>query len=230
MYQQNKNITWKYIQANFNEFYSKVARWTRREDLFEKSTIIFPMNEQQHWFLCVVTNLKQIFGLLKNGKLKRYLNSNNSHEDGYHLETGLTRADAQLKIVFLDSMRNPNKYKKRYEIMKKYIVEEAINKHKISAEEANLLEQCCVQQMPNVPQQQDGASCGLFMLEFIERILTDRDYFCGGLWDLNLGTGFGTFVESNSYNSDYKCKLKEVLTQGRTDSKTHGLKDARTHG
>jgi len=162
-----QNQTWKYINENFDQFYNRVRRWTRNVDLFEKSTIIVPMNENQHWFLCVVTNLSTVFQLCKSGEMKDIIDGKSS---------GRHRQDATLKILFLDSMRNPPKYKKRFETMKKYIVAEAKDKHKLSDEEAQWLTKACIQQMPKVPQQMDGASCGLFMLEFIERILTDRNY------------------------------------------------------
>ena len=176
------NNTWKYIIDNFGEFYQKVRRWTRNVDIFEKSTLIIPMNENQHWFLCVVSNLNKVFELCKSGQIKSIFEGDSCGErrgrsNSRNSNSPLpTRSDATLKILFLDSMRNPQKYRKRYETMKKYIIEEAKDKHNITDEQAKYLQQACIQQMPKVPQQQDGASCGMFMLEFIERILMDREY------------------------------------------------------
>ena len=36
--------------------YKVVQRWTRKEDMFSKKIVVFPVNLQNHWFSVIVVN------------------------------------------------------------------------------------------------------------------------------------------------------------------------------
>jgi Ulp1 family protease len=36
------------------ERHSRVRSWTKHVDLFEKDFVIVPINEQAHWFVCII--------------------------------------------------------------------------------------------------------------------------------------------------------------------------------
>ena len=57
----------------------------------------------------------------------------------------------------------------------KYL-EDFRNLMELNEEQIQKLEQHIIALCPKVPQQNDGASCGMFLLEYIERILVDTDY------------------------------------------------------
>ena len=49
-------VTLKHVIQNFEtDYYPRVKRWTSKKgiNLFDKNIVVIPMNENQHWFLCV---------------------------------------------------------------------------------------------------------------------------------------------------------------------------------
>merc|ERR1711879_452206 len=65
---------------------------------------------------------------------------------------------------------------KRRAIIAKYLCAEAKHKYGFNEAQIKKLDEHLKCQCPKVPQQNDGASCGMFLLEYIERIIVDRSY------------------------------------------------------
>merc|ERR1712004_99118 len=123
------------------------------------------MNEDQHWFLCVVSGLRDCISelLLENPAARNHPELNDGPKK-------------IIRAIFLDSMRNVKKYAKRTDIIKKYLVCEAKTNYPDDAHILPCLSERISVSAPQVPQQNDASSCGLFMLEFIERLMTDSYY------------------------------------------------------
>jgi len=197
-------VAMKEVIENFEEtYYPKIRRWTNKVNIFEMETVLIPMNEKQHWFLCAICNLKPIYDMIRNDepdfveeeKLEKSGNSENGKnvESTENLENSKTDGASEssspsesnnepltsaqnVNIILLDSMRNPRKTAKRKQIISKYLCAEAKHKHGFTEKQVERLEQHIVALCPKVPQQNDGASCGMFLLEYIERIIVDRKY------------------------------------------------------
>ena len=198
-------VSMKEVIENFEEtYYPKIRRWTNKVNIFEMETVLIPMNEKQHWFLCAISNLKPIYEMIINNRPDIVIDESKKEESDVKREEKLANDEndeniktddasdsgsktsnsnnepltsaQNVNIILLDSMRNPRKTAKRKQIISKYLCAEARHKHNFNDEQVKRLEQHIVALCPKVPQQNDGASCGMFLLEYIERIIVDRNY------------------------------------------------------
>ena len=110
--------------------HTQVARHTRRVDLFEKPLVLWPIKDDDHWFLVVAVNLNT------NNAILFTLNSYGRHGERAEL---LSHFRGYLNLEF--TMKHPG----------------------MDPPQINLV-------VADPPQQIDGSSCGLFLLQYAETL------------------------------------------------------------
>eukprot|EP01116_Phalansterium_solitarium_P011287 TRINITY_DN2691_c0_g1_i1.p1 TRINITY_DN2691_c0_g1~~TRINITY_DN2691_c0_g1_i1.p1 ORF type:complete len:706 (-),score=239.45 TRINITY_DN2691_c0_g1_i1:161-2278(-) len=123
--------------------HSRVAKWTRKVNLFEYDKLIIPIHKDVHWTLGVI-----------NFKDKRF--------------------------EYLDSMYS--RFDSCFQVMRKYLQDEAKAKSYKDLD----LSQWTNHSPSDVPQQQNGYDCGVFMCRFAANISQNQPFTFGQKHMLNL--------------------------------------------
>ena len=119
-----------------------VQKWTKNQDIFKKKLLLFPVCRSAHWFLIVVL-LPELLLMQK----------------GPETET------AETAVIVLNSLHGD--CDDAVQNISFYLQEELFKKKGVQIEKVDL--QCVV---PQCPQQDDGSSCGIYILHFAEMILS----------------------------------------------------------
>lgn len=140
-------------EMKVKDIYPRVKTWTKKVNLFQKTTIFVPINENAHWYLVIVQNPKNMI----RAKVQEILSSDEDEEQETVIAVldslGSSRPKAQNRIL---------EYLK-CEIMDKLPEYELNPDAKIRKLRAK------------VPIQPNYCDCGVYMLHYIERMLQYPD-------------------------------------------------------
>lgn len=179
--------------------YERIKRWTKRIDIFKMKTVIIPINEHKHWHLCIINNLDKAFPKIRNNtgplpsaapkmgaglfqKAKQTWDSIKMAQS--YAPNNWGKDDSEINIMFLDSASfeglTSSEVNEHYGVQYSKVVEylkcEAKNKYQFNKNQVSNLGKKCRQIVCNVPKQMDGDSCGIFLIQYIQSIITDKSY------------------------------------------------------
>jgi len=148
------------------------SKWTKDIDIFKKDFIIIPINIDMHWCLAIVCNPgklgEKVKGVYSSIVSKESLKMDKERSKPGK-ETGNVNVSGAMHVLFLDSMKN-NRTKPVMSRIRNYLAEEWECKYgKLSGPVNGKVLPAA---SPIVPEQRNGCDCGVFILEFMERLLT----------------------------------------------------------
>ncbi|CAO3638352.1 unnamed protein product [Cunninghamella echinulata] len=147
------------------DIYNNVKNWTKDVDLFEKKYVLIPINEKNHWYLILVTNLKAC--IPRDSK---------SAQDSQSCKIPENLKEAERSEMFvLDSLHN-NQEKGVANIIK-YLSMEA--KYKRGVDFEDFIEPTV--EYPFVPLQNNPYDCGIYVLHFAEHLMKNPRQFMNTL-------------------------------------------------
>ncbi|KAH9248336.1 hypothetical protein BASA81_014010 [Batrachochytrium salamandrivorans] len=156
-----------------------VKSWTKNVDVFSKDFIIVPVNEAEHWSLAIICfpgNLLPVTTVTKYTEIALELDSNVNHDDEclnvLHNVINQVVANEEQRvpiILKLDSTRShPTKIVA--DLLRKWITQESKWKREYDLQVSASAFPVVV---PQVPLQDNGCDCGVFLLAFAQHFLTE---------------------------------------------------------
>ncbi|KAK6347099.1 hypothetical protein TWF696_007178 [Orbilia brochopaga] len=176
--------------------YSKVKRWTKDVDIFEKDFVFIPVNEKYHWFLAIVCNLPAAMARAE-AKAKAKANppkTDNERDELVCVESSVNPKPTPKRggrnpvpadscaVVILDSMNGVHYNTLRG--VKQYLKSEAEDKKNTVLE----LEDLQSIAPRKIPGQNNWSDCGIFMLHYIEKLLENPNQIKEALYEKEFGT------------------------------------------
>lgn len=138
------------------EAYIRVKNWTRKIEIFEKRLLIFPICENEHWYLVIICNP----GLVKNVKERK---SSSMTPDRYK-----ENKSPSPYIIVLDSLGGAQR--DAVKRIRKYLQFEHL---KVDPEGLSFGQENLKWNNPVVPHQPNSCDCGIYLLHYVEKILGD---------------------------------------------------------
>ncbi|EJD49975.1 cysteine proteinase, partial [Auricularia subglabra TFB-10046 SS5] len=133
----------------------EISHWTKKVDIFAKRYVIFPINENRHWYLAILCQPDLMLHSAQNHK--RYASD-------YSLpsRTGLRAVSA--KLLVFDSLAG--NHSGSLKMLSKYLCTEALRQRGVTTT-GNTIE---IIHAP-VPLQDNFSDCGLYALHFAETFM-----------------------------------------------------------
>ncbi|KAK6498662.1 hypothetical protein TWF481_011240 [Arthrobotrys musiformis] len=167
--------------------YEKVRRWTRNANLAEKELIFIPVNEKYHWFVVVICNLPGALAAAKAREKRASVEDEliaieSSPQKQKPAAKNRPVRPEQCAIVILDSMAGV--HIPTLKIMKNYLISEVKDKNQITLEPDDF-----TGLMPRkLPGQDNFSDCGVFMLHYIEKWLSEPAKIKEKLYERDFGS------------------------------------------
>ncbi|KAF3206717.1 hypothetical protein TWF106_000594 [Orbilia oligospora] len=166
--------------------YEKVKRWTKNANLFQKDLIFIPINEKYHWFVAVVCNLPAALAAAQAREKKAVMADELvAIEPAQKPKTALKNRPVpaeQCTVAILDSM--VGYHTATLKAVKTYLISEAKEKQKVTLD----LEDFTGLMPRKLPGQDNFSDCGLFMLHYIEKWLSEPTRIKEKLYERDFGS------------------------------------------
>ena len=155
--------------------------WSRGIDVFNKHFVILPVNDGLHWSLAVICNPRSLLSLVQRCNVET-VEAEVKAEDGVKVvapeedaaENESATAESPV-VLFLDSLKG-NRTQKVLKQLRRYLQSEV--ESKLGGPIEKLSAKVLPGFSPAVPEQQNQCDCGLYALEFFQRLLgVDYDKF-----------------------------------------------------
>jgi len=131
--------------------YQRVKSWTRKIDIFSKRMLIFPVCEDEHWYLIIVCNPGLVCKI--------------TYENMRDNRNVLNRKGLTPNIIVLDSLGSSHKMS--VEKIRSYMEYE----HKERLHVPQFFSESKIKfNVPVVPLQTNSCDCGVYLLHYIEKI------------------------------------------------------------
>lgn len=166
--------------------YEKVKKWTKNANLFQKDLIFIPINEKYHWFVAVVCNLPAALAAAKAREKKAIV-----ADELVAVEPAPKPKPApksrpvpsdQCTVVILDSMFGY--HSTTFKAVKTYLISEAKDKQGVTLD----MEDFTGLLPRKLPGQDNFSDCGIFMLHYIERWLSEPARIKEKLYERDFGS------------------------------------------
>ncbi|KAK6523865.1 hypothetical protein TWF281_001831 [Arthrobotrys megalospora] len=170
-------------RGQFN--YEKVKRWTKNADLFEKDLIFIPINEKYHWLVAVVCNLPATLAVAKAREKKADVADELVAVEPTQKQKVVAKGPVppeKCTVVILDSMGGTHIV--TLKAIKTYLISEAKEKKGITLG----LDDFTGLSPRKLPGQDNFSDCGVFMLHYIEKWLSDPTLIKDKLYARDFGT------------------------------------------
>lgn len=149
------NKSWD--QGFTRKYHQSLKGWTKKVEIFNKKYLIFPIVNDSHWYLVIVSNLKNVLTPCVGNDLKKP------------------------SIIFMDSLMlgEPNNLEKQMMLaVNKPLIEfirlECLHKRGFDFPHSQMASKFSVY-FPKLPNQTNFYDCGLFVLEYFERFIKSPD-------------------------------------------------------
>ncbi|KAK6514060.1 hypothetical protein TWF506_008487 [Arthrobotrys conoides] len=166
--------------------YEKVKRWTKNANLFQKDLIFIPINEKYHWFVAVVCNLPATLEAAKAREKKAAMTDELvAIEPAQKPKPALKNRPVppeQCAVAILDSM--VGYHTATLKAVKTYLISEAKEKQNVTLD----LEDFTGLMPRKLPGQDNFSDCGLFMLHYIEKWLSEPTRIKEKLYERDFGS------------------------------------------
>ncbi|KAF8317829.1 uncharacterized protein EI90DRAFT_3133605 [Cantharellus anzutake] len=175
------------------EGYQSVHKWTSKFNLFDKRYIIIPVNEDFHWYLCIIYNPKgalppQMPPPRPASMITKLVMGQNQTKT---IEVVDLDTDGEMDIETATVTNSPNAVSTNAlrKVLVTYLLNEAIDKKLVGSEwDDHELEKWfqdhVVPEVAEVPRQQNFCDCGVYLVHFVEIFLSNPEkgigYMCQG--------------------------------------------------
>ena len=140
--------------------YQRVKSWTRKIDIFSKRMLIFPICDEEHWYLIIVCNPRLVISQSQSGDKNNFSTENSKTEIPF--------------LLVLDSLGGTQP--KVTQKIRSYLQYEYLERRGavLSFSKDNM-----TQIVPQIPQQPNSCDCGIYLLHYIELIFQNPNHYWG---------------------------------------------------
>ena len=208
------------------DYYGNVKRWLNKVDIMKYPNIVIPVNENSHWYCCIIKGLPTLLDSLLQRKSeeeafqdrklhneKIYGFSNGKECDSSQVNMGISHTRRTYAEVFIfDSLRQ--KHNNIYFPLKKFIMDYCNDKYGVNVERND------IKIFPaKVPKQSNFNDCGIHVIYNVRKWLNDS-YECEKIWrSPNLKNVAKTFAAEERNNM--RQELRSTLLELKTIQKSH---------
>lgn len=133
------------------DYYQNIRRWLGKLDLMSYSSVIIPVNENLHWYCCLIKNLPQMLASVKSNE-------------------GLTESTPVAEIYIIDSLILD--HENIEEPLRKVIIEYCKEKHNVEVPSTFI-----TFHRARVPRQLNFNDCGIHVIYNVKKWLSNPEIF-----------------------------------------------------
>lgn len=188
------------------DYYQNVARWVSKLDLFSYDNVIVPINENLHWYGCIIIGLSEY--LAKKALEVQVLSNGPGKEEALIKYNNLSineklRFKDRVNIFVFDSLSQ--KHSGIHLAFKTFLIEYCKDKYGYDMLPTDIVFRAC-----KVPKQNNFNDCGIHVIYNIRKFLNERNK-CLEIWD-NLSNEYKTFFKA-SERSGMRKELIDFLLE-----------------
>lgn len=195
------------------DYYGNIKRWISRIDLFSYPYIIIPINENSHWYCCLIKRMPQMleFARKRKNHLQKKLESLGlgdkasdphflmetleeaiSQKDDYINSFEAEKKESKIIIYVFDSLSQ--KHNNIHAPIKSFIIGACLDKFDIPLVRSDLSFRSA-----KVPKQRNFNDCGIHVLYNVRKWLSDCDE-CFRVWNSPRSNDYRTFFVAQERN------------------------------
>lgn len=214
------------------DYYGNIKRWISRIDLFSYPYIIMPVNENSHWYCCLIKRMPQMleFARKRKNHLQKKLESLGlgdkasdpqflmetleeaiSQKDDYINSFESEKKESKITIYVFDSLSQ--KHNNIHAPIKSFIIGACLDKFDIPLVRSDLSFRSA-----KVPKQRNFNDCGIHVLYNVRKWLSDCDE-CFRVWNSPRSNDYRTFFVAQERNPLRREFIDILLSLHR---KVHG--------
>lgn len=142
------------LTSTEEEVYSNVKKWVNNTDLFKTKYVVIPINNNFHWFGCIITNLDSFFKYYNENKMSK--NSKNLANMDRE-EDDITVSPPIITILTFDSLKQT--HSREIDPIKEFLIGYAKDKYQLDIDKSLIKMKTCA-----VPQQANFSDCGVHVI------------------------------------------------------------------
>lgn len=202
------------------DYYGNIKRWLNKIDLMKYPYVIIPINENLHWYCCVVKGLPEL--LSRATKLKERMNE----MDGFDFKSSeeVIKEVFRVEIFIFDSLSQ--KHSNIHYPLKKFIIDYCKDKYdlEITKDQFRTIN-------ARVPKQNNFNDCGIHVIYNVRKLLSDATQ-CERLWKSGNSLSryqsklFFKASERNGMRQTLRETLKRLQKEENSVSECNGNGDA----
>jgi len=144
--------------------YDRVKSWTKKMDIFSKKMLIFPICDDEHWYVIIVCNPGQVLSQKKD----------KDFEQERRRQVKLEGRGCDPFLLVLDSL--PNTHSTALNRIRSYLQFEHMEKKGLPL---SFGKEKMEEKQPEIPYQPNSCDCGIFLLHYVELVFKDLEKFLG---------------------------------------------------
>ncbi|AMD20010.1 HCL141Wp [Eremothecium sinecaudum] len=151
------------LVSNLESCYENVKKWVANSNLMEARYVIIPINVNFHWFGCIITNLREVLRLFREGQLNNW-----EAETGkdWTLNEEKKSSYPTIYILVYDSLRQT--HSREVDPIKVFLIDYVKDKYGFEIPRALIRMKMCT-----VPQQPNMSDCGVHVILNTRKFLED---------------------------------------------------------
>ncbi|KAF8309452.1 uncharacterized protein EI90DRAFT_3105158 [Cantharellus anzutake] len=214
-----------------SEGYQSVRKWTSKFNLFDKRYIIIPVNEDFHWYLCIIYNPKGALPpqmppprpasvitkpVMGQNQTKTIEVVDLDTDGEMDIETAtVTNSPNACTLFVLDSFSRVSTNALR-KVLVTYLLNEAIDKKLVGSEwDDHELEKWfqdhVVPEVAEVPRQQNFCDCGVYLVHFAEIFLSNPEKAIGYMMERGQSNSADESIWNKSGLKMQRITMKEEI-------------------
>lgn len=183
------------------DYYQNVRRWVSKLDLFSYDNIIVPINENLHWYGCIIVGLSEF---LEKKKLEAQVLANHQAKDALVRYNELSineslRFKDRVNIFVFDSLSQ--KHAGIHLAFKTFLIEYCKDKYGYDMLTTDIVFRAC-----KVPKQNNFNDCGIHVIYNIRKFLNERQK-CLEIWE----------SQANQYKEFFKASERSGMRRELID-------------
>ncbi|GAV54181.1 hypothetical protein ZYGR_0AK06830 [Zygosaccharomyces rouxii] len=151
------------------DYYGNVKKWVTNCDLFKKKYVVVPINNNYHWFGCIITNLNVLYNHFKGlDMVSHFLQANdgNKSESGKAEDDEISVSTPIVTILTFDSLRQT--HTREIDPIKEFLMAYARDKYSMEIDKTLIKMKTCM-----VPQQPNMSDCGVHVILNTKKFFED---------------------------------------------------------
>lgn len=152
-----------------SDYYGNVKKWVNNCDLFKKKFVVVPINNNFHWFGCVITNLNVLYNHFKGlDMVSHFLQANDGNTPGTGKadDDEISVSTPIVTILTFDSLRQT--HTREIDPIKEFLMAYAKDKYSMEIDKALIKMKTCM-----VPQQPNMSDCGVHVILNTKKFFED---------------------------------------------------------
>lgn len=152
-----------------SDYYGNVKKWVSNCDLFNKKYIVVPINNNYHWFGCIITNLNVLYNHFKGlDMVSHFLQANDGGNPGSGKadDDEISVSTPIVTILTFDSLRQT--HTREIDPLKEFLMSYARDKYSMEIDKTLIKMKTCM-----VPQQPNMSDCGVHVILNTKKFFED---------------------------------------------------------